>query len=179
MSPVISVLCGSICAVPVNPMPDDQDPQGDALLRRRRGWAAFLSEKGPVLQEFVDDLALPFAEVVLTDPWALLPGLDKWLAVQAVEGEDIPWTASRVGYWIGDAVVAKYAGEWYLNEQAGTRFHLHYVVGRFPQRGNAMISPMAVALEFLSEPPGRSLTQTMGQVCREIDLAGSQGSRAL
>jgi hypothetical protein len=150
-------------------MPEGEGPSDDILRRRREGLNSFLSEKRPVLQGFVDDLGLPLAGVVLTDPWSLLPGLDDWLAVQEVSSADIPWAAARLGYWIGDAVVAKYGGEWYLNEWAGTRFHLHYVVGHFPQAGTAMISPMAIAFELLSEPPGRSLRRTMELVCREIE----------
>jgi hypothetical protein len=89
---------------------------------------------------------------------------------QRVDPEDRVWTLTRLGYFIGELLIQRLGGCWFLNEIPDSRSFLRYVVGRFTSIRNphAMSDPFFVADVFLSEPTGRSLSYTVDQVVGEL-----------
>lgn len=142
----------------------------EILDRRRSGFEAFLDERMPVLLDFMQRLELPDPAMVLAEADHFLPALDAWLKNQVIEPADRNWILTRVGYFVGEFLVQRLRGHWFLNDVPDSRYFGHYVVGRFarPVHPNAMVDPFAVAFAYVSEPPGRSLSRLLTDVEKEI-----------
>ena len=141
--------------------------------RRRASFQQFYNERCPVLLDLAKVLHFDRSDRIVLEPWLFLANLDVWFGAQVVTEDSRPWAVVRLGYWIGDAFAAKYEGSWFLNEIPGSRYFLHYVVGRFRTLRNeaAMLAPMDVAYEFLRQPPGRSLSELMRMLSAELEQA--------
>lgn len=144
--------------------------ENENLDRRRKGFDSFLEERMPVLTDFMQRLELPNAALVLVDADKYLPALDQWLKDQVIEPADKTWLLTRLGYFVGEYLVQRLGGCWFLNEAADSRYFAHYVVGRFVRasNANAMVDPFAVADACIAEPPGRSLLRLLTSVEKEI-----------
>jgi hypothetical protein len=137
---------------------------------RRAAFNRFLEERVQVLADFVERLELPNPSMVLVDAERYLPSVDGFMKNQAVLPEDRVWILTRLGYFIGDLLIQRFGGGWFLNEIPDSRYFLRYVVGKFtrvPNR-NAMVDPFYVADLYLAEPPGRSLTIAVNEVVNEL-----------
>ena len=151
-------------------MRDLTEHEQDERDRRRAGIDAFLAERMPVLSDFAQRLKLRDAPMIVADPGRFLPSIDAYLKDQVVTPEDRVWILTRLGYLIGEALVQRLSGSWFLNETPDSRYFLRYVVGRFAGAANpaAMVDPFQVADACLSQPPGRSLSDTVRQVEDEL-----------
>jgi hypothetical protein len=148
------------------------DEERAAVDRRKQEFDHFLNERMPVLTDFMKRLGLPNAPLVLVEAKKFVPALDQWMRSQAVASEDRTWILTRLGYFIGEYLVQRHRGCWFVNEIPDSRFFARYVVGNFANvaKPNAMVDPFAVADAYLSVPPGRSLTSMLNTV--EQELAG-------
>ena len=99
------------------------------LSRRRTQFDSFLEERMPVLTDFIERLELPNAPMVLVEADTYLPAVSQFMESQELAAEDRAWILTRVGYFVGELLVQKYGGCWYLNETPDTRYFLRYVVG--------------------------------------------------
>jgi len=138
--------------------------------QRRRAFGAFLAEKTPVLEDFVDRLGLP-ATAAANNPETYLCSVSDFMRSQDISSEDRVWILTRIGYLVGEILAKKYSGVWFLNEFPDSRYFLRYVVGRFAAIKNqsAMVDPFAVADLFVSQSPGRDLVKLLAQVEGELN----------
>jgi hypothetical protein len=139
--------------------------------RRKAAFQQFVDERVPVLLELANSLQFAREDRIVLEPWLFLANLDTWLAEQEITAEDRVWAVSRIGYWIGEAIVVRYDGRWFLNDIPGSRYFLRYVVGKCARlrNSNAMVDPLLVADSLLAEPPGRRLSKIMEEVCAELE----------
>ena len=149
-----------------------EDEQGE-LDRRRARIDAFLAERMPVLCEFAQRLELCDPPMIVADPDRFLPSIDAYMRNQVVTPEDRVWILTRLGYLIGEVLIQRLSGSWFLNEIPDSRYFLRYVVGRFAGAPNpaAMVDPFQAAEVYLSQPPGRSLSAIVKEA--EDELRGS------
>lgn len=140
------------------------------LDRRSKGFATFLDERLPVMLDFIERLGLPDAAMVLVEADKFLPALDAWLKDQTIDPADKVWILTRIGYFVGEYLVQRLRGYWFLNDVPDSQYFARYVVGRFARASNrnAMVDPFAVADAYVSELPGRSLSRLLAAVEMEI-----------
>ena len=138
--------------------------------RRRVGMNAFLAERMPVLSDFAHRLELRDPPLIVADPERFLPSIDAYMKNQVVTPEDRIWILTRLGYLIGEVLIQRLSGSWFLNEIPDSLYFLRYVVGSFSGASNpaAMVDPFHIADVYLSQPPGRSLAAVVKQVEDEL-----------
>lgn len=146
------------------------DSEQELLERRRSNFAAILEERMDVLIDFMERLSLPGAPLVLVEAERFVQPLDEWMTIQTVNEEVLAWITARIGYFIGEYLIQRHSGHWFLNEIPDSRFFGHYVVGRFVRSPNlrAMVSPFDVAHSYVMQPPGRSLVDLLAGLNDEI-----------
>jgi len=149
------------------------DKEQAEISHRQADFDNFLDERMPVLCDFIQQLGLPDAPLVLSEADRFMPPIDRWLTDQVVTSDDRTWILTRLGYFIGEYLVQRYAGHWFLNKIPDSRFFGRYVVGQFVKvtNQNAMVDPFAVADAYLLEPPGRSLSRVLGDVDNDLSRA--------
>jgi hypothetical protein len=107
----------------------------------------------------------------MSDPWRFLPGVAEFIRNQVIaDEEDRIWIVTRLGYLIGELLIQKLGGQWFLNEIPDSRYFLEYVVGRFSRarNPNAMVVPFGIANYFMSQKVGRDLERLLYEVEGEI-----------
>jgi hypothetical protein len=141
--------------------------------RRRSGFDRFLNERMPVLADFAEALDLNNPPMFVADPGLYLPSIDAFMRDQVVQSDDRVWVLTRLGYFIGELLVQRLGGCWFLNEIPDSRYFLRYVVGQFSAVGNrnAMIDPFQVAEALLVGLPGSRLSDIIGEVEAELRAA--------
>ncbi len=149
------------------------DSEQEELQRRQANFDSFLSERMPVLKDFFERLEVPNAALVVAEPGSFLPSLDAFMRDQQISGDDRTWILTRLGYYIGEWLVERFGGCWFVNDVPESRSFLRYVVGRFTRLGNsnAMIDPFLIAEEFLQMNAPRSLSQLLTEVAADLDHA--------
>src|SRR5262245_39326005 len=88
----------------------------DLIDRRRTRFDLFLEERMPVLTEFMRLLELPNPAFVLVEADKYLPALDQWFKEQVIDSSDTAWILTRLGYFVGEYLVQRLRGCWFLNE---------------------------------------------------------------
>ncbi len=141
------------------------------LSRRKAQFNSFLEERMPVLTDFVERLELPNAAMVVVQADSFLPAVSHFMQAQEIAVEDRTWIVTRIGYFVGEWLVQKYGGCWYLNETPETRYFLRYVVGQFARlrNQNTMVDPFFVAETFVDTPCPRSLVNVLADVDSELN----------
>lgn len=144
--------------------------ENETIANRRASFGAFLEGRMSILSEFMELLELPEPTMVLVEAENYLPALDKWLTSQAIDKSDREWLLLRLGYFVGEYLVQRLGGAWFLNETPDTRYFSRYVVGRFSrvENGNAIADPLSVAADCIDSPPGRSIARLLESVEKEI-----------
>ncbi len=147
--------------------------ENEMLCVRRDNLEKFLEERMPVLADFMERLGLTNPALVLVEAESYLPALDTWLKEQVISPDDRIWLLTRVGYFIGEFLVQRLGGYWFLNEAPDSRYFGHYVVGCFSRAPNshALVDPFAIADICVAEPPGRSLADLLARVESEFATA--------
>lgn len=157
-------------------------PEARQLLEKRReSFQAFLAERAPVLSDFAERLELPTPARIATEPTHFLNRVDAFMREQEIDEDDRLWILTRMGYYIGELLIEKLGGGWFVNEDSDSRYFLHYVVGRFSGASNqgAMVAPFEVAAHLVAQPPGRSLIDLVLEVEASVCAAGGAGSTVL
>lgn len=140
---------------------------------RRARFDDFVQERLGVLAEFIRLMELPEPPRVLIEAEKYLPALDQWMATEVIGEEARLWVLLRVGYFVGEYLVQRHGGYWFLNEEPDTKTFGRYVVGRFTRgvASNVAVDPFDVAAEYVGLPPGRSLTVLLDAVEEELRAA--------
>lgn len=151
------------------------------LEKRRVSFRAFSAERAPVLSDFAERLELPTPARISTEPTLFLNRVDAFMREQEIDEDDRLWILTRMGYYIGELLIEKLGGGWFVNEDPDSRYFLHYVVGRFPGASNqgAMVAPFEVAAYLVAQPPGRSLIDLVLEVEASVRATGGVGSSVL
>lgn len=145
-------------------------PEEESLISERRSrFDAFFEDMMPILSEFAEDLGLANPQMIVADPGGYVEPISHFMRDQVVSEDDRVWIITRLGYFIGEVLIKRLGGCWFLNEWPETRYFLRYVVGQFDEgtRTNAMVDPFEAATGFIAQPPGRNL----GQFINEIEAA--------
>lgn len=139
------------------------------LNAKRRGLEPFLAERMPVLVDFAESLGASEPHRILNEPHLFAQGISDWLAQQTVREEDRPWLMSRLGYFVGEYLVMRYRGAWFVNEVAGSKSYGRYVVGQFSgvPNTNALADPFEVAAAALEQDAG-SLQSLLAEVSHAL-----------
>jgi hypothetical protein len=132
----------------------------------------FLAERMPVLVQFAEALGSPEPHRILNEPHLFAAGISDWLAHQTVGDEDRPWLLSRLGYFIGEYLVIRFGGLWFVCEAADSKFCGRYVVGQFTDVKNtkALADPFEVAVASL-EPGAPALQELLAEVSHALQVA--------
>jgi len=140
---------------------------------RRSQFETFRAERMPVLTDFMDKLDLPDPALVLVEADNYLLALSAFMKSQYIDHDDHNWILTRIGYFVGEWLVQKFGGCWFLNEIPDTRYFLHYVVGEFSRLNdlNAMVDPFVVAEAFINSPCPRKLEDFLADI--ELELKAS------
>lgn len=149
------------------------------LEKRRIGFDDFYKELIPALVEFVGRMGISPAHEVLKNAVLFAPDLD--LALQNLEvtdEQDKVWLLTRMGYFVGEYFAQKYAGCWYLNEIAGSRYFGRYVVGQFDKLSSPTLTvdPFQVAQAYVEATPPRRLQGLLAEVDVALGSALPPGS---
>lgn len=141
--------------------------------RMREQFDLFLEERMPLLADFMERLGFNDPTLIVMDPEECLQTIDHFMKDQIVGSDDRIWILTRIGCYIGDLLVHRFGGCWFLNEIPDSRYFLRYVVGMFTGARNqsAMVDPFYVADVYLCEPSGRSLSNFVEETVREIETA--------
>lgn len=145
----------------------------DELRTRRERFDTFLAERMPVLADFAESLELANPTRIVADPDRYLPSVGEFMRHQDVGADDRVWIITRLGYLIGEVLVQRLGGCWFINEIPDSRYFLRYVVGRFTRIGNhnAMVDPFEIASAFVDQPPSRELLVLVLEVERALRAA--------
>src|SRR5262245_3666760 len=142
-------------------------------LRRRRvdGFDRFLTERMLVLADFAEHLGLPAPAIIVATPADYVDRVGTFLQGQQTDDEqDRLWLTTRLGYLVGEVLIQRLGGHWFVNEIPDSRYFLHYVVGSFPQAHSptAMIDPFVAADHFVRQPVGRNLSAFVKELIDEV-----------
>jgi len=146
-------------------------PEEQAELdRRRAGFDRFLAERMPMLADFAERLGLPNPPMIVASPTAYVDSIASFMREQQVKTDDRPWILARLGYFIGEVLIQRFWGSWFLNDIPGSRYFARYVVGHFARvkSPNAMIDPFYVASVYVDDPPGRDLHGLLREIEAEL-----------
>jgi hypothetical protein len=141
------------------------------LERRQARFDRFYEELMPALVDFVERVGIKPGHGVLNQAPLYVEHLTTALSGLTVSSdEDRIWLLARVSYFIGEYLVQKYSGYWYVNDIEGSRYFARYVVGRFSALNNLvpMVDPFEVAQVFVDTPPPRQLDALLGEVESEL-----------
>lgn len=136
------------------------------LTRRIAGFAAFKSERLPVLHEFCTSLGFEQPHEVLNTPGKFLAQLDSGFRSAVISEANRVWFITRIGYYIGEYLATRYDGYWQVDEDPASPTFARYVVGGFSFDGvtTPMVDPMQMAQEYADTPAPRSLVQEIDKV---------------
>ena len=143
------------------------------ILHRKEHFDRFLEERMPVLSEFIETLGLPEPQLVLVHADRYVDGIARWISDQVILPKDRGWIITRMGYFVGEYLVQRFSGCWFVNEIPDSRFFSRYVVGEFDEisNANAMVDPFEVAEHWISHPVGRQLKSVLTTVETELRSA--------
>ncbi len=147
-----------------------------ALSARKSQFGPFYAELIPALVEFMDRLGITPAHAVLTDAPAFAPLLATVLRNQHLENAaDRVWLLTRVGYYVGEYLVQRHGGCWFVNDAAKSASFARFVVGQFATLGgvSARVDPFAVAADYVDDLPGADLAALLGEI--DVALDGVAG----
>lgn len=136
------------------------------LASRLAGFAAFRTERLPVLHQFVEAIGGgENAYEVLNTPAKFLPLLEHSFNSLAVEEHNRVWLITRIGYFIGEYLLTAYYGCWQVDQDPQSTTFARYVVGDFSYapRPGLSVDPFDIAQRYVDGPLPRSLA-------REIEL---------
>lgn len=137
---------------------------------RAKRFEAFLEERMSMMADFADRLGLENPPMIVADPASYLGPIAGFMENQEIDPEDRAWIGARIGCFVGELLIQRFGGYWFLNEIPDSKFFLRYVVGGFnsPIPPAMMVDPFEVASAYLEQPPGRSLTKLLATVEREL-----------
>ena len=146
--------------------------QKATIERMRLHFEPFLEERLPVLVDFCERLGFEAPYRVLNEPEVFLAPLDAWVAEQDLGEqtgqEDRVWLATRLMYYLGELLIQRFQGCWLLEDDPNRSCFGKFVVGDFAEFNEGRVDPALAAMEFMSQPVGRSLTNLVEDISSEL-----------
>jgi len=142
------------------------------LQTRKANFEKFYEEMIPVIVEFVGRLGIQPAHQVLNHAEEFVPYVARTLQDLEVSEEDRIWLLTRVGYFIGECIVQKYSGCWFVNDDSSSSSFAHYVVGKFQRvrSEQTIVDPFHFAKMYVNEPAPRHFDKIFAEVDRLVNL---------
>ena len=142
----------------------------ELLDARRAIEDAFITERLDVLHELAKGLRFADPALIVAEPLNCLQQLSDWLAKQDIAPTNRAWLIARIGYFVGECLIARFGGYWYLNTIPDSRFFARFVVGGFhpPIKPAATADPMAEAAELADQPRGRDLAALIDEISAAV-----------
>ncbi len=134
---------------------------GDILVGRVSSFENFRKERLPVLHKFAEILGFSDPHVILLNPENFVSGVSDYFETRIVEGDDKVWLLTRVGYFVGELLVCKYDGCWFVDEDSASSTFARYVVGDFSDHPNKIVDPFELAKVYVDTPAPRSLKKQL------------------
>ena len=110
-------------------MRDLSDEQRALLARRLADFDSFFRERMPVLVDFIQRLQLPEPHFVLREADRYIAPVDAWMKNQSIDQDDRIWLLTRLGYFIGELLIQRYSGHWFVDEDPDSPYFAHYYPG--------------------------------------------------
>ena len=146
--------------------------QQATLDRRRAGFDQYLEERMPLLVEFCDRLELPDPYRVLNEAELFIDPIDEWVARQELhddaDQDERIWLAVRLAYFLGELLVQRFHGCWFVEDNPNGRYFGNFVVGRFSHFPNGRVDPSLAIKELTDQPVGRSLAALVDEISSEL-----------
>lgn len=144
--------------------------------QRRKAFHNFVVGIKPAILEFAEFVGVENPQTAVDQPEKFLQVLEIFLKsenINAIDHEAKETLHLMLMYFIGQLLLHRYGGIWFLNENPEAKSFLRYVVGYF-ERANVskkiFVDIFSVAEDFLAQPPERSLISTIKEVEEEIRL---------
>lgn len=143
---------------------------------RRKAFRNFIAGIKPALMEFADFVGVENPNTAFEQPEKFLQVLDIFLKVEDIdklEQEDKKSLHLMLMYFIGQLLLHRYGGIWFLNEDHEAKSFLRYVIGYFEKGSvsrNISVDPFSVAEEFMEQMPGRSLIATIKETENQMGV---------
>ena len=144
--------------------------------KRRKAFRSFVADIKPAIIEFAEFVGVENPQTAVEQPDKFLQVLEAFLKAEDIselEQKDREWLHLRLMYFIGQLLLHRYGGIWFLNENPEAKSFLRYVVGYFEKGSvpkNLSVDPFSVVEDFLVKLPERSLISTIKEVEEEIGL---------
>lgn len=144
--------------------------------KRRKAFRSFVADIKPAIMEFAEFVGVENPQTAVEQPEKFLKVLEAFLKAEEIselEQKDKEWLHLKLMYFIGQLLLDRYGGIWFLNENPESKSFLRYVVGYF-EKGSVpkdlSVDPFSVAEDFIAQPPGRSLISSIKEVEEEMGL---------
>lgn len=149
------------------------EQEQEQLASRRAAFTDVMEQLGPAITELADHLGLPFPERAVDRLDEVLQELDRTLPrldLEALSNEQLVWLNTRLLYFIGQWLVRRYSGHWFLQEDPESDFFLRYITGNFQDSPDPtiIIDPLEVAIHVLEDPSARPLSVVLNTVFTNI-----------
>ncbi len=146
-------------------MADTGETPDRLLDRRAAGFAAFRSERMPVLHKLCESLGFDQPHEVLVEPKRFLPLLDRGFQHAVISEEHRIWFVTRIGYYIGEYMISLFDGCWLIDDDRSSSF-AKYVAGDFSIAGvkAKVVDPFDIAQRYATTPAPWFLRQEIETV---------------
>ena len=145
-------------------------------IRRRKSFDSFLSGINPAIKEFASFIGIENPQNALDKPEKFLEVLEFFFKNQDIGELDIEARETlhlMLMYFVGELLLARYGGNWFLNENPDSESFLHYVVGYFEKdiiSEELFLDPFNIVKVFIQTNIGRSLIKTIKEAEESIGI---------
>lgn len=141
--------------------------QAELLRERQEGFDDFYQALMPGLVEFVGELGITPAHMVLKQAEHYVKYVEEGTQDLEIESEkDHTAFLIPMAWFIGEVFVQKLRGCWFVDDLTQSRYFASYVVGKFKQPINPLlrIDPFGMAKEYIESPRPRKLVALLKEV---------------
>lgn len=137
---------------------------------RREQFESFKGEIEDVLIDLAEGLELPDRRALLDHPTENLGVIDAFVSGREIDPQLRGQLLARIGCLAGQALVARLAGRWFLDETPDSPHFLHFAVGGFTRLNSMalMADPFAVAAAYLDQLEVKDLGGLIDAVIGEL-----------
>jgi hypothetical protein len=143
----------------------------EAIQKRIAGFQSFKDDSFDCVGDLAAAAGCQGPDAVASDPEKALAIIDPWLkTVQfgKLPQDDLMWMRVRIMYLVGEVLIARYGGQWEVQDDPASDLYGDIVVASF-RNGipfETILSPARTALEYTNAPPGGSLAARLATLHR-------------
>ncbi len=142
--------------------------------KRRKAFRSFVAGIKPAIIEFAGFVGVENPQTAVDKPEKFLQVLELFLKNQDIselDREDQQTFHTMLMYYVGELLLYRHGGIWFLNENPDSESFLHYVVGYFERDGvskELFLDPFNIIQGFMQTKIGRSLTEIIREAEENI-----------